>query len=218
MCEGLKGDEREESEQEEYQELLKFTIGGFLGGLFLGIGLDSLGLKTNVFGQWAVRTFSGEGESIFEGIYAFRQRLRGAKKTMLEAYGWGKLFGMTVPWFIDGFSRLFGVDMFGVESFYIPYFYAMSDQIGANVSGMLFLRRKHGSWGGAFHTYIHHPVMLTSLLVIFIAPAGLFVARIIGFRPTSQVFTAVETIGANLCWLPPVVGLLFVKGDEHGQS
>gem|GEM_PF-6368599 len=37
----------------------------------------------------------------------------------------GKLIGMTVPWIIDWGSRLFSVDVCGVEGFYIPYFYAL---------------------------------------------------------------------------------------------
>ena len=60
--------------------------------------LDSFGLQLNPVGQWLVRTLSGEGESIFEGIYALRQRLRGVQSGMAEAYGWGKLVGMTAPW------------------------------------------------------------------------------------------------------------------------
>ena len=35
----------EESEKEEFGELLKFTAGGFLGGFLLGILLDYLGLQ-----------------------------------------------------------------------------------------------------------------------------------------------------------------------------
>ncbi len=69
---------------------------------------------------------------------------------MVEAYGWGKLFGITTPWIIDFGSRLAGVDVYGVEGFYIPYFYALSDQIGANISGILFLYRKERSWKVAF--------------------------------------------------------------------
>jgi hypothetical protein len=125
---------------------------------------------------------------------------------MAEAYGWGKLFGLAVPWVIDLGSRLAGVNVYGVEGFYIPYFYALSDQIGANISGMLYLKRKEGSWNRGFERYIHHPVMLASLAVILIVPAGLLLARIIGFSPTTQTFTAFETIAANLCWVPPLVG------------
>lgn len=127
---------------------------------------------------------------------------------MAEAYGWGKFFGMTVPWFIDWGSRLLGVNDYGVEGFYILYFYALSDQIGANIAGLVFLRKKEGSWLKALHQYFRHPVMLASLLVILIVPIGLFLARVWGFRPTTQVFTALETIAANLCWVPPLVGMM----------
>ena len=75
-----------------------------------------------------------------------RRRLRRASDSMAEAYGWGKLVGMAAPWLIDWVSRTLGVDGYGVGGFYIPYFYALSDQIGAKVSGLLFLRREEGSW------------------------------------------------------------------------
>jgi hypothetical protein len=134
---------------------------------------------------------------------------------MAEAYGWGKLLGMFVPWLIDWGSRLLGVNVYGVEGFYIPYFYALSDQIGGNVSGLVFLRKKERSWSKAFEKYIHHPVMLTSLLIIFIVPLGLLIARLLGFSPTTQTYTALETIAANLCWLPPLVGWLKEKGEKE---
>src|SRR3546814_19464699 len=84
-------DEREEDESEEYGELLKFTLAGFAGGLIAGAILDGLGLQRSGWGQWLVRSLSGEGESILEGIYALRQRLRGAAGSMAEAYGWGQV-------------------------------------------------------------------------------------------------------------------------------
>jgi hypothetical protein len=209
--------EDKETEKEEFGELLKFTAGGFAGGFLLGILLDYLGFQRSAIGQWIVRTLSGEGESIFEGIFALRQRVRRAGKTMAEAYGWGKLFGMAVPWLIDWGSRLAGVNVYGVEGFYIPYFYAMSDQIGANVSGLIFLRKKGRSWSKTIKQYIHHPVMLTSLLIIFIVPLGLLMARILGFSPTTQTYTALETIAANLCWVPPLVGWLEEKGGKESE-
>lgn len=204
-------DREEEPEKEKFGELLKFTAAGFLGGLFTGILFDGLGFQRSPVGQWIVRTLSGEGESIFEGIYALRQRFRRATRSMAEAYGWGKFLGMAVPWLIDWGSRLLGVNVYGVEGFYIPYFYALSDQIGANVSGLIFLRRKEGLWSKAVKEYFRHPVMLTSLLVILLAPLGLLTARFIGFTPSTQTYTALETIAANLCWLPPLVGLLREK-------
>jgi hypothetical protein len=125
---------------------------------------------------------------------------------MAEAYGWGKVTGMVVPWIVDAGSRLAGIDVYGVEGFYIPWLYAMSDQMGANVAGFLYLRRNEGSIGGAASAYARNPVMLTSLAIILIVPAGLVIARLAGFSPETQVLTAVETIVANLCWLPPVIG------------
>jgi len=69
-----------------------------LGGLFSGVLLDYLGFQRNPIGQWFVRTLSGEGESIFEGIYALRHRARCTKGSMAEAYGWGKSFRAAIPW------------------------------------------------------------------------------------------------------------------------
>jgi hypothetical protein len=204
-------DSLKEIENEEFGELLKYTGTGFAGGLIIGALLDYFGFQLSSIGQWFVRTISGEGESIFEGIYAIRCRVRGSIGSMTEAYGWGKLFGMTIPWIIDWISRLLDIDVYGVEGFYIPYFYALSDQIGANVSGLLFLHKKEGDWQKTINRYMHHPVMVTSLAVILLVPIGLFIGRFLGFSPNTQVSTALETIVANLCWVPPLVGFLKEK-------
>jgi len=197
-----------ETEKEEFGELLKFTAAGFAGGLLLGVLLDHLGFQHSTVGQWIVRTLSGDGESIFELAYAIRQRLRRAIGSLAEAYGWGKFLGMLTAWLIDWGSRILGVDVYGVEGFYIPYFYALGDQIGANISGLTFIWREERSWLRTIKRYIHHPVMLTSLVVILLVPIGLLISRLLGFSPTTQIFTALETIAANLCWLPPLVGSL----------
>jgi hypothetical protein len=210
--------ENSAEEKSEFGELIKFTVPGYVGGLLVGAVLDYLGFQRSPIGQWVVRTLSGEGESILEGLYALRQRFRRATGSMAEAYGWGKLFGMAVPWAIDWGSRLLGVNVYGVEGFYIPYFYALSDQIGANISGMVFLRKKEGNWRKTFGRYLHHPVMLTSLAIILIVPAGLLSARLAGFSPTTQVYTALETIAANLCWLPPLVGWLIERERKRKEK
>ncbi|MBN2400544.1 MAG: hypothetical protein JXI33_09440 [Candidatus Aminicenantes bacterium] len=115
---------------------------------------------------------------------------------------------MAFPWVIDWGSRLLGVDVYGVEAFYIPYFYALSDQVGANVSGLVFLRRREKAWPAALSAYFRNPVMVSSLAVILAVPVGLLAARGLGFRPVTQLLTALETIAANLCWLPPLIGWL----------
>jgi hypothetical protein len=207
-----------EETTEEFGELIRFTVAGFFGGLVAGAALDHFGFSRSGIGQWLVRTLSGEGESIFEGIFALRKRIVGAAATMAEAYGWGKLLGMAFPWVVDGASRLAGVDVYGLPGFYIPFFYAMSDQIGGNVSGLLFLRRHHRSWRQALRSYVTHPVMLAGLLVIFAVPAGLFIARMIGFSPSTQVLTAAETIVANLCWVPPLVGSLSERRSKREEQ
>jgi hypothetical protein len=202
-------------EKENFSELVKFTLAGYVAGLGLGALLDHFGLQLSALGGWLVRTLSGEGESIFEGLYALRQRLRKASGSMAEAYGWGKLAGMFVPGFIDLASRLAGVDVLGVEGFYIPFFYSNSDQIGANISGLIYIKRQQKGWGSALQKYIRHPVMATSLLTIVAVPLGLLVARMAGFSPTTQVLAAAETVAANLCWLPPLVGWHFERKAQR---
>jgi hypothetical protein len=207
-----------EKPEENFKELIQYTASGFAGGLIVATALDMVGLQHSPVGQWIVRTLSGEGESILEGLYAIKSRLRRRIGSMAEAYGWGKFFGMMLPWVIDWGSRLIGIDVYGVESFYIPYFYAMSDQIGANVSGFLFLRRQQGSSTKALKNYVRHPVMLASLGVIFLVPLGLLLARILGFRPATQFLTALETIAANLCWVPPLVGWIRERAEEQNAK
>jgi hypothetical protein len=194
--------------EEEFSEIVVYTGAGFIGGLLLGFVLDAMGFEGSAIGQWLVRTLAGSGESVMEGLFSIRRRLRGGAASMAEAYGWGKLIGMMIPWVVDWGSRLAGVDVYGVEGFYIPFFYALGDQIGGNFSSTLFLRRREGSWRGAMGVYVRHPVLLASVAVILIVPLGLLSARLLGFSPTTQVFTALETIAANLCWVPPLVGWL----------
>ncbi len=204
-------EKKEEREEEEFGELIKFTLAGFVGGTALGWFLDRLGLQQNPFGEWAVRTLAGEGESILEGIFAIKKRLEGAVGSLAQAYGWGKLIGMTVPWWVDLFSRLAGINIYGPEGFYIPYLYALSDQIGGNVSGFIYFYRKEKSLPKTMRAYFTNPVMITSLLVILLVPLGLLTARILGFSPTTNLLTALETVAANLCWVPPLVGMLFER-------
>jgi hypothetical protein len=195
-------------ERGEFGKLIRYTVLGYIGGLFVGFLFDIGGWQQSPIGQWIVRTLSGEGESVFEGIYAIRQRLFHGVHSMAEAYGWGKLMGMATPWIIDWVSRLVGVNVYAVEGFYIPYFYAMSDQIGASVSGFVFLFRQEHDWRGAVRQYVRNAVMLSSLCIILIVPIGLLVVRFLGFSPTTQIYTSLETVGANLCWIPPLIGWL----------
>jgi len=192
--------------QGEFGELVRYTGAGFFGGLVLAFFLDSLGRQRSGLGEWAVRTLAGEGESLLEGLYALRQRMAGRAGSMAEAYGWGKLLGMMLPWLIDWGSRWAGVDVYGTEGFYIPYFYALSDQIGANISGFLFLYRRDRRIWRALREYMRNPVMLSSLGILLLVPLGLLLVRLGGFSPITQVRTALETIAANLCWLPPLIG------------
>ncbi len=201
-------EEQGEDRSTEFGELLKYTVSGYGLGLVAGALLDHFGLQRNPLGQWIVRTFAGEGESIFEGFYAIRQRLRNASQSMAEAYGWGKMIGMMFPWVVDWTSRMAGLNVYGIEGFFIPYFYALSDQIGANIAGFLFLRRNEASLASATRMYLKNPVMMSSAIVILIVPVGLLAARLAGFSPTTQTYTALETIVANLCWVPPLVGWL----------
>ena len=197
-----------ESQDESFGELIKYTATGFVGGLALGGLLDWLGFQASAIGQWLVRTLAGEGESICAGVFSLRRRLGRSAASMAESYGWGKLLGMFFPWIVDLASRIAGIDVNAVEGFYVPYFYAMSDQIGGNLAGLVHLRRREGAWDAAMARYLRHPVMLASLAVLLLVPLGLLGARLAGFRPDTQVYTALETMAANLCWVPPLVGWL----------
>ena len=207
-------DDDKEFEEEGFAELVRFTLPGFLGGLALGALFDYWGLQLSAVGQWLVRTLAGEGESLLEGLFALRRRLARRAGSLVEAYGWGKLAGMILPWLIDWISRAWGLDVYAVEGFYIPYFYALSDQVGANVSGLIYFKRKEKSVPAALAAYFHNPVMITSLAVIFLVPLGLLAARLLGFSPVSQKLTALETIAANLCWLPPVIGWIVERKNR----
>jgi hypothetical protein len=190
----------EEQGGEEFGELIKYTGGGFAAGILSGALLDHFGFQGSGIGQWIVRTLSGEGESIFEGIFAIRKRMAHAGGTMAQAYGWGKLMGMGFPWIIDWGSRLLGINVYGVEAFYIPFFYALADQIGANISGFVFLYRREKAFAPALAKYFKNPVMVSSLAIILVVPFGLV--------PDTQFSTALETVIADLCWVPPLVGWL----------
>lgn len=195
-------------EDEGFDELVFYTIPGYLSGLGVGFILDAFGISKNVIGEIFVRVLSGESESVFEGIYAVKEWVNGFN-SMAMAYGWGKLLGMIFPILIHLVSLFFGINMTGIETFYIPYFYGMSDQIGANIVGFRFLYVKEGSLQKASKQYFTHPVMVSSLIVILILPLILLLLRFSGFAPTTQVKAALETIVANLCWIPPLVGSYF---------
>jgi hypothetical protein len=214
MSEKENQEPEEEPGGEEFGELIKYTGGGFAAGILSGALLDHFGFQGSGIGQWIVRTLSGEGESIFEGIFAIRKRMAGAGGTMAQAYGWGKLLGMGFPWIIDWGSRLLGINVYGVGAFYIPFFYALSDQIGANISGFVFLYRREKAFAPALAKYFKNPVMVSSLVIILIVPFGLLAARWFGFVPDTQFSTALETVIADLCWVPPLVG--WIAGRKTG--
>jgi hypothetical protein len=192
----------------EFAELLRFTVAGYAGGIALAAALDWLGFQQSAWGQWGVRTLAGEGESLGEGAFAALRRLRGEEASFAEAYGWGKMAGMIFPWFVDLGSRLAGVQVNAPEGFYLPFLYAMSDQIGAVVAGLLYELRTAESWQAGLLAFARNPVMITSVALIVAVPVGIFLARSAGFAPETQLLTALEMVVANLCWLPPLVGLL----------
>ena len=180
-------------EQDEFGELLKYTGAGFAGGLITGAVLDHFGFHQSALGQWFVRTLSGEGESLFEGLYALRQRVRGSSSSMAEAHGWGKFSGMLLRESSIGAAEWSEL-MFAAWKDFISRFFALSDQRGANIAGVIFLRKNTGAWGRALSEYVRHPVMLSSAAIILVVPMGLLTARLLGFSPTTQISTAVETI------------------------
>jgi len=191
---------------EEFGELLRYTALGYAGGLVVGFVLDALGLSRSGLGQWLVRTLAGEGESVCEGIFALRRRLASRAGSLAQAYGWGKVLGLVAPWVVDACSRAAGVAINATQGFYVPFFYAMSDQIGAGIAGFVFLRRRTPTLALALREWLRNPVMLAGLGVVLFVPGALLAVRLLGFSPSNQVLTALETIAANLCWVPPLVG------------
>ncbi len=203
----------EREEREGFRELLLFTLGGYALSLVSAYILDTFNLQRNPIGEWIVRTFAGEGESIFEGIFAIKNRLLGGAGSLAEAYGWGKFLGIALPWVVDWGSRLAGINMYSWKSFYVPYLYAMGDQIGATLSMFLFFARGEGGILPGLVRYLQNPVSVASLLIILIVPIGLLTARLLGFSPTTQILVSLETIAANLCWVPPLVGAILEGKD-----
>ena len=203
----------EREEREGFRELLLFTLGGYALSLVSAYILDTFNLQRNPIGEWIVRTFAGEGESIFEGIFAIKNRLLGGAGSLAEAYGWGKFLGIALPWVVDWGSRLAGINMYSWQSFYVPYLYAMGDQIGATLSMLLFFSRREGGILPGLVRYLQNPVSVASLLIILIVPVGLLTVRLLGFSPTTQILVSLETIAANLCWVPPLVGAI-VEGKD----
>jgi hypothetical protein len=68
-----KGSSEEESleEGEEFSELIKYTIPGYILGLLAGVFLDFQGYQRSPVGQWLVRTLAG----VFEGLREVWQKL-----------------------------------------------------------------------------------------------------------------------------------------------
>ncbi len=60
--------------------------------------------------------------------------------------------------------------------------------------------------------------MVSSLAIVLLVPVGLFIARLLGFSPATQILTALETIVANLCWIPPLVGSLQERRKLPGSG
>lgn len=74
-------------EEEGFGELIYYTIPGFVGGLFFGYLLDFFGYNTSALGQWFVRTLSGEGETILEGVYSINKKIKGHAASLSTVYG-----------------------------------------------------------------------------------------------------------------------------------
>ena len=72
-------------EQEEFGELLKYTGAGFAA--HDRRSTRSFWIPPKRTRSMARSHASGEGESLLEGIYALRQRMRGSVGSMAEAYG-----------------------------------------------------------------------------------------------------------------------------------
>ena len=71
-------------EGEDFSELIKYTIPGQSWGCLQGFFWISKDIQQSPVRQWFVRTLAGEGESIFEGIFSIRQRLRKTEVSMVK--------------------------------------------------------------------------------------------------------------------------------------
>jgi hypothetical protein len=154
-------DYEDDKKNDEFGKLIRYTLSGYMGGLILGLFLNMPGFHRSVVGQWLVRIFPCEGESLLEGLFAVRRRLRRAQIGMAEAYGWGKFVCMTILWWIDAISRALGMDVYHAQGSYIRYFYAVSDQIGGNLIGLILLQRSSKPWREALSACFRHPVMVS---------------------------------------------------------
>lgn len=193
---------------QHFEELLRFTLVGFIGGLTAGSLLDFFQYPVSPLGQWLVRALAGQGAGLvmIRGA-VIRERRRGAF-AMARTYGHRRLAILTLPWIIDAASRRWGGDTNGLAGFYIPYFYALTAQMDANLRGWVRIRQSSGNRRAAWEAYIRDPGLLSGLLILVGALLVLLGLRSLGFQPLTYTRTAGETLLVNLCWLPALIAWL----------
>jgi len=191
-----------------FEELLRFTLVGYIGALTAGALLDFFQYPLSPAGQWVVRALAGQGAGLVTMRGAvIRERRRGAF-AMVRTYGHRRLAVLILPWVIDYASRRWGVAVNGVAGFYIPCFYALTAQLDTNLRGWSQLRRDSRNWQAALRAYGRDPALATGLAILVGVPLLMLGMRVLGFRPLTHTRTAVETILANLCWLPALAAWL----------
>ncbi|MGB5983745.1 MAG: hypothetical protein WBG37_00455 [Desulfobacterales bacterium] len=214
----IPGQERERAAWRRFEEMLRYTLVGFIGGLTAGALLDFFQYPLIPLGQWLVRAGSGQGPGLVAVHGAVTQERRRGAFAMARTYGRRRLVILVLPWLIDGLSRRWGVDTSGVAGFYIPCFYGLTAQLEINLRAAGQLRRSAGSWGAALSVYRRDPAWVTGALVLVGAPLALLLLRLSGFQPLTYTRTAVETILVSLCWLPPLVAWLKVRSSRSTKQ
>ena len=109
-------------ESEEFSELIKYTIPGYILGFLQGFS-GFPGISAEPCRGSGLSGLCRRGESIFEGIFPSASA-SGRLKEVWQKLMAGENFRDCFSLIIDLGSRLAGVDVYGVEGFYIPYFYA----------------------------------------------------------------------------------------------
>ena len=179
----LFGKQSETEVWRRFEELLRFTLVGFIGGLTAGALLDFFQYPLSAWGQWLVRAWSGQGPGWVAAHGAVIQERRRGAFAMARTYGRRRLVVLVLPWLIDGLSRRWGADTAGPAGFYIPCAYGLTAQLAINLEAAKGLRQTDGSWRCALSAYRRNPALVAGALILVGAPLGLLMLRLVGFQP-----------------------------------
>ena len=193
---------------QQFETLLRFTLVGYIGALTAGSLLDFFQYPLQPPGEWLVRALAGQGAGLVAARGAILTERRRGAFAMARTYGYRRLLVLLIPWGIDYGSRRWGIATHGVVGFYLPFCYALTAQIDLNLQGWRRLRPTRRDLQSTVTAYWRDPSLRTGLLILLLVPVALVAVRSSGFRPTTYTRIAMETLLANLCWLPPLVAWL----------